>query len=181
MENERIKKAPTEILNEMYEMLNSKGVVLPQGDVDLMVSFMAHWLENTKRGHEYMIHLLKIKATRARDDEDHYINFPTSPIPYKLDTQKLFFLTGCVYENESLPVQALHSRKKETESCDSCGAGVICSQEFKGRTLCSNCLDCDEDHLGKDSIKISCENCNFIKCSWHPVNKDVPPESIAYY
>lgn len=181
MEHERIDIAPAEILNDLYDMLNERNMRVDQGDVDLIASFMSHWLEHTKRGKEYMVYLLKLHTTRSRDDMDHFIHYPTIPVPQKLDSKKLFFVSGCIYDSDVIPPHMITSKPKETTSCESCGAGVICGQEFKGKTLCSNCLDWGEDSAGKDIVEISCENCNFTKCSWHPVNKDTPPLALSNF
>jgi hypothetical protein len=168
-----IQKPVPEVVNAVLGVLEEHKVKLPQDHVEMVIACMAHWMENNKRGHEYMAHLLNLKPHKGQHSQQYFLLDGFGRLTRSLEPENIIFLQGCSYKGEVLDVRLVQVTDRESEYCDGCGAKIICGQDLVldgGVAVrpCSRCLAGDEDQDTRDMVKLSCEKCTFTECSHNP-------------
>lgn len=169
MEQNNILKANPEVLRGVFNLLEERNIVIPQEHVEIVVAFMTNWLQNTPRGLDFSCFILGLESTKSKMDKQYFLS--TQEYTTKLQSEKLTFIKGAIYNNKPVFLRELIEYDKENTYCDSCGCNVVCLGE---EGICSNCL-IHSDLAIKNNLKIECDKCNHLKCSWNPQNIDVPP------
>lgn len=170
---------PRDVSNSVIDILEQKGIRIPQEYVDMTLAVMCHWLKHEERGHEYMCHLLGLEAVKGKSEFKYLFNSAMSPYPEEILPEKIVFLRGCVAKGSVLPVNRIDIIKREKEECQSCMGSYSCVERNKTST-CSHCSGFSEYKEDQYECGITCQDCTDTSCSWHPVNAD-NPSAIAHY
>ena len=176
---ERIQKPPKEVVTYVNSLLLERGIHIPYGNIDISVAAMCHWLTETRRGQEYMAYILKLDTSQGRHENEYLEKDKYTHLTKEIKPDNIIFLRGCIVDGKAYPASQIEINKRESESCESCGCSTVCIKEIEThygtKKLCSHCSSSDEVLEVRNSCDLTCEECTFSGCSWHPVNVDAPP------
>jgi hypothetical protein len=175
-----IERANPEIVHEVMKRIDQLNCYVPTEDIELVVAAMSDWLQHSKRGLEYMAHLLQLDSIGGRHDQKYTLRDGFGKLTKDLKPETIFFLRGCVVENETIPVSQVMIEDKDDEYCEECGSQSVCLTTIPDHMnenplcLCTYCIKGSEEYSMCYSPKLDCEVCTFGSCQWHPVNQDMP-------
>jgi hypothetical protein len=165
-----------EVVNAVFSILEQHKIYIPRDHIDMTIACMSSWLENTKRGHEYMAHLLQMNAQRGSHAKQYFLKDGFGRLTDELEPENIVFLSGCTYKGEAIPLSLVQVNDREYMYCDCCGSRIICGQDVESREgkhlTCSSCLAQSGEQDLRDMVKLNCSSCNFTRCSWNPQHKD---------
>jgi hypothetical protein len=172
-------------MQAMIDMFESRGIYIPIEHIDMVVGCMCHWLEHDRHGQDYMAYLQGLDVIHGRHEEVYKLRDGFGRLTKEIDPEKIVFLRGCLVEGEPVPASLIEISDREIEYCESCGSRTVCTATLRSshtdnlETLCSHCISSSGDFTLKDQTSVSCEDCTYTDCNWHPVNADVPSYNPA--
>ncbi len=183
---EQIKPPLPEIVNDISNILEERGVFIPNENVEITTAALCHWLTSSRRGQEYMAYLMQLDSVPGRNEKNYLEKDGFGRLTKEIKPENIIFLRGCIVNGETYPINQIEISDREKESCESCNCSTVCVQSIQVDygppvKLCSHCAKADENLEIRDSIEVSCDTCTDNNCSWHPVNVDAPPFECASF
>lgn len=176
---ETIKPPNREVIENVSKILNQRNVFVTDENLEVVIAATCHWLENSKRGLEYMAYLLQLDCFSGRNENKYIEKDGFGRLTKEIKAESIIFLRGCIVKGEAYPISQIDIQTRDSTYCEECGAETICAKAlllpYGEKTVCSHCASASEIQSARDSFDQNCTTCTYVGCSWHPVNIDAPP------
>ena len=170
-----IQQPDRELMSSIFSIFEDHEIYLPESHVEMTTAVVLHFIKNYPSGNEYLSRLLKLNVSNARHDKEYIIRDENTALTRKIKPANIKFLHGCIVEGVPYDLDEITIKEKSTSLCECCGTRTICSQDqdYNDSLICTYCLERKGELDAQDSIKVDCEDCTYLGCSWNPQNEQL--------